>query len=101
MPIEIGTIEAIFRYPVKSMRGESLDAAALGWHGLEGDRLRVATKMAKRYRLTFARRKGKSCRCSETLSPPRSRAAAGGVLTFAAKRTTHPRSPSRCATFAA
>jgi uncharacterized protein YcbX len=38
MPIEIGQIEAIFRYPVKSMRGEGLDAATLGWYGLEGDR---------------------------------------------------------------
>ena len=38
MPIEIGRIEAIFRYPVKSMRGEPLDAATLGWHGLDGDR---------------------------------------------------------------
>jgi len=38
MPIEIGQIEALFRYPVKSMRGEPLDAATLGWHGLEGDR---------------------------------------------------------------
>src|SRR5712664_4670638 len=38
MPIEIGQIEAIFRYPVKSMCGEPLDAAALGWHGLDGDR---------------------------------------------------------------
>jgi uncharacterized protein len=38
MPIKIGEIEAIFRYPVKSMRGESLAAVALGWHGLEGDR---------------------------------------------------------------
>ena len=38
MPVEIGQIEAIFRYPVKSMRGEALDAATLGWHGLEGDR---------------------------------------------------------------
>ena len=38
MPIEIGQIEAIFRYPVKSMRGEPLDAALLGWHGLDGDR---------------------------------------------------------------
>jgi uncharacterized protein YcbX len=36
--IEIGQIEAIFRYPVKSMRGEPLGAAGLGWHGLEGDR---------------------------------------------------------------
>lgn len=38
MSIEIGQIEAIFRYPVKSMRGERLDAATMGWHGLEGDR---------------------------------------------------------------
>jgi len=36
--IELGRIEALFRYPVKSMRGESLDTAALGWHGLEADR---------------------------------------------------------------
>jgi len=38
MPVEIGQIEAIFRYPVKSMRGEPLDEATLGWHGLDGDR---------------------------------------------------------------
>ena len=36
--IEIGHVEAIFRYPVKSMGGERLEAATLGWHGLEGDR---------------------------------------------------------------
>jgi uncharacterized protein YcbX len=38
MPQVLGQIEAIFRYPVKSMRGESLEAATLGWHGIEGDR---------------------------------------------------------------
>jgi hypothetical protein len=38
MLIEIGQVEAIFRYPVKSMSGERLEAASLGWHGLEGDR---------------------------------------------------------------
>lgn len=38
MPIEIGHIEAIFRYPVKSMRAERLEAARLGWHGIDGDR---------------------------------------------------------------
>jgi MOSC domain-containing protein len=38
MPIEIGRIEALFRYPVKSMRGEALEEATLGWHGLDGDR---------------------------------------------------------------
>jgi uncharacterized protein YcbX len=36
--IEIGHIEAIFRYPVKSMGGQQLEAANLGWHGLDGDR---------------------------------------------------------------
>src|SRR5437867_2079139 len=38
MPIEIGHVEAIFRYPVKSMAGERLEVAHLGWHGLDGDR---------------------------------------------------------------
>jgi len=38
MLIEIGHVEAIFRYPVKSMRGERLEAAHMGWHGLNGDR---------------------------------------------------------------
>ena len=38
MAIEVGHVESIFRYPVKSMRGEPLEAANLGWHGLDGDR---------------------------------------------------------------
>jgi len=38
MSIEIGRVEAIFRYPVKSMAGERLEVANLGWHGLDGDR---------------------------------------------------------------
>jgi MOSC domain-containing protein len=38
MPIEVGRVDAIFRYPVKSMAGERLDVANLGWHGIEGDR---------------------------------------------------------------
>jgi uncharacterized protein YcbX len=38
MRTAIGHVEALFRYPVKSMRGESLDAANLGWYGLDGDR---------------------------------------------------------------
>jgi uncharacterized protein YcbX len=36
--MQIGHVEAIFRYPVKSMAGEQLEAADLGWHGVEGDR---------------------------------------------------------------
>jgi uncharacterized protein len=35
---EIGRISRLFRYPVKSMAGVGVDAAALGWHGVEGDR---------------------------------------------------------------
>jgi len=38
MRMEIGHVEAIFRYPVKSMGGERLEVATLGWHGLDGDR---------------------------------------------------------------
>ena len=38
MPVEIGHVEAIFRYPVKSMAGERLEVAHMGWHGLDGDR---------------------------------------------------------------
>lgn len=34
----IGTIQALYRYPVKSMAGESLQTATLGWHGMDGDR---------------------------------------------------------------
>jgi uncharacterized protein YcbX len=34
----MGQVEAIFRYPVKSMGGERLEVANLGWHGLDGDR---------------------------------------------------------------
>jgi len=30
MPIEIGHVEAIFRYPVKSMAGEQLEVATMG-----------------------------------------------------------------------
>ena len=38
MLVEVGHVEAIFRYPVKSMAGERHEVAELGWHGIEGDR---------------------------------------------------------------
>lgn len=38
MLVELGEIEVLFRYPVKSMAGESLEVANLGWQGIEGDR---------------------------------------------------------------
>ena len=34
----VGTVAALWRYPVKSMRGEALQAASLRWTGLDGDR---------------------------------------------------------------
>jgi MOSC domain-containing protein len=48
MVIEIGHVEAIYRYPVKSMGGERLEAANLGWHGLNGDRRLAFRRMDDR-----------------------------------------------------
>jgi uncharacterized protein len=44
--IEIGRVNAIFRYPVKSMAGESMDVASVGWHGIEGDRRLAFRRLA-------------------------------------------------------
>lgn len=41
-----GRISALFRYPVKSMAGESLDVARLGLHGIEGDRRLAFRRLA-------------------------------------------------------
>ena len=48
MLIEIGHVEAIFRYPVKSMGGERLEVAEMGWYGLEGDRRLAFRRMNDR-----------------------------------------------------
>jgi len=48
MLIEIGHVDSIFRYPVKSMGGEQLETAELGWHGLEGDRRLAFRRMNDR-----------------------------------------------------
>jgi uncharacterized protein len=34
----LGKVAALYRYPVKSMIGETLDEAQIGWHGVDGDR---------------------------------------------------------------
>jgi uncharacterized protein YcbX len=44
-PIRIGDVAALFRYPVKSMSNEPLEAVDVGWHGLDGDR-RLAFRRA-------------------------------------------------------
>jgi MOSC domain-containing protein len=48
MLIEIGHVEAIFRYPVKSMRGEPLEVAKMGRNGLDGDRRLAFRRMDDR-----------------------------------------------------
>jgi uncharacterized protein YcbX len=48
MAMEIGHVESIFRYPVKSMGGERLETATVGWHGLEGDRRLAFRRMDDR-----------------------------------------------------
>lgn len=48
MQIELGHIEALFRFPVKSMRGEALTAAPLGWHGIDGDRRFALRRLQER-----------------------------------------------------
>lgn len=34
----VGVVRAIYRYPVKSMRGEALDESSVEWQGIPGDR---------------------------------------------------------------
>ncbi|BDC50339.1 molybdenum cofactor sulfurase [Bryobacterales bacterium F-183] len=34
----VGTVRALYRYPVKSMAAEPLESVYVGWHGLAGDR---------------------------------------------------------------
>ena len=36
--MKVGTVSQLWRYPVKSMGGERLRAAALTWRGIPGDR---------------------------------------------------------------
>lgn len=42
----IGTIDSLWRYPVKSMRGEELDEMFVGYPGVYGDRLYAYTSSA-------------------------------------------------------
>ncbi|MFL5241646.1 MAG: MOSC domain-containing protein [Gemmataceae bacterium] len=48
MGIQLGHVSALFRYPVKSMAGEGVDSAKIGWHGIEGDRRLAFRRLADR-----------------------------------------------------
>jgi uncharacterized protein YcbX len=51
--IEIGTIAAINRFPVKSMQGEVLECASLRWTGIDGDRQYAFYRAANRSRFPW------------------------------------------------
>lgn len=44
--VVLGRIHALYRYPVKSMAGETLSQVDLGWHGLDGDRRFAVRRVA-------------------------------------------------------
>ena len=48
MSAPVGRVRSLFRYPVKSMAGVSLERASLGWHGIEGDRRFAFRRLAER-----------------------------------------------------
>jgi len=50
---EVGTVAGIYRYPVKSMRGESLKAANVRWTGFDGDRQYAFYKIADKSRFPW------------------------------------------------
>jgi uncharacterized protein YcbX len=50
---DIGTVAALWRYPVKSMQGESLQSVELRWTGLAGDREYAFYRAADRSRFPW------------------------------------------------
>jgi hypothetical protein len=56
----IGTLETVCRYPVKSMAGEEIEEAFVGFSGLMGDRA-----------FAFVREPGPSCRSACNVDPLR------------------------------
>src|ERR1700712_595792 len=51
--MQIGTVTALNRFPVKSMRAEPLQRAQLSWNGLFGDRQYAFVKTANRTRFPW------------------------------------------------
>jgi uncharacterized protein YcbX len=44
----IGHVAALFRYPIKSMAGEALEQAEIGWYGVDGDRRHAFRRLDER-----------------------------------------------------
>ena len=51
--LELGRVAGVFRYPVKSMRGESLGSGDVGWTGFAGDRQYAFFKTANKSRFPW------------------------------------------------
>src|ERR1043165_2411261 len=49
----VGTVESLWRYPVKSMRGEEMDEIFAGYAGVYGDRLFAFESSANRKAFPF------------------------------------------------
>ena len=83
MPIKVGEVEAIFRYPVKSMSSEPLEVADLGWHGLDGDRRLALRRVDDRGGFQDVRRFRPNILVASMRSAPFEEDEwVGGVLTF-------------------
>jgi hypothetical protein len=82
---KLGELRALFRYPVKSMGGEALEWAELGWHGIEGDRRLACRRIDDRSGFPWL----SASRCPEMIlfSPLRRGAAVDGAV------PTHVRTP--------
>ncbi|HEV2237609.1 MAG TPA: MOSC N-terminal beta barrel domain-containing protein, partial [Ktedonobacterales bacterium] len=53
LPEVLGTVSALYRYPVKSMRGEALDEAEVTYQGVPGDRRYAFVQDDDRSRLPY------------------------------------------------
>src|SRR6476469_6867485 len=72
MPL-VGTVESLWRYPVKSMRGEELDEIFVSYAGVYGDRLFAFGSSATRKGLPFltAREQNKILRYQPRFRDPK------------------------------
>src|SRR5207249_10679888 len=61
----IGKVDSVWRYPVKSMRGEELDEAFAGFSGIYGDRLFAvrSSASAKGFPYLTAREQNRLLQC--------------------------------------
>lgn len=69
--IKVGTVRALWRYPVKGMAGESLDEVTIGAAGLAGDR-RWALRDSARAEIQSCKQRPELLRCTARARDPSS-----------------------------